>query len=101
MLNNAGNTSHRGDSGLLRGALLLSGFFYYSDEVIFSDKNKDGTRRLKLWFAQGIFDAPQEQQVALEGFLKQAFGDRIHGMYFIQSFHWSSTWKSLCIKLKN
>ena len=101
MLNNKGNTTYRGDIGLFRAALLLSGFFRRSESSIFNDKSKDGTRRLKLWFADGIEDASQEQQWALEGLLREVFGKRILSMYFIECPHWCGGGASLCIKLKD
>lgn len=104
MLNNKGNTTYRGDIGLFRGALMLAGFFSRSECSIFNDNSKDNTtRRLKLWFGDAVFEAPQEQQWALEGFLREAFGDRILSMYFTHDTGWqgrSAGCKSLCIRLK-
>lgn len=102
MLNNAGNTTHRGDIGLFRSALLLAGFFYQSEGTIFNDyRKKEGFRRLKLWFSDGIFGASQEQQKALEGYLRDVFGDRILSMYFTSTPGWLGDNKSLCIRLKD
>jgi hypothetical protein len=95
-----GNTTHRGDNGLFRSALLLSGFFEHSEDTIFNDKSKN-FRRLKLWFADRVFNAPQEQQQALEKLLREAFGDRILCMYFQPSYSRWSQYKSLCIRLKD
>jgi len=95
-----GNTTHRGDAGLFRSALLLAGFFERSECSIFNDKSKN-FRRLKLWFADSVFNAPQEQQQALEKLLREAFGDRILCMYFQPSYaRWQPLW-SLCIRLKD
>lgn len=102
MLNNKGNTTCRGDIGLFRGALLLSGFCDRAETIIFNDDNKDHTtRRLKLWGGDAIFNAPQEQQRELEYWLREAFGDRILCMYFIEGYNWREVFKSLCIKLKD
>ncbi len=91
----------KGDLGLFRAALLLSGFPGRSESSIFNDNSKDHTtRRLKLWFADPVFEASQEQQKALEAHLREAFGARILRMYFIQN---STPYggKSLCIKLQD
>lgn len=101
MLNNKGNTTYRGDTGLFRAALLLSGFFRRSECHIFNDKSQEGWRRLKLWFADGIEEASQEQQWALEGLLREVFGDRILSMYFIECVPWDGSGSSLCIRLKD
>ena len=97
-----GNTTYRGDIGLFRACLMMSGFCVSAGSSIFNDdskaKPKKGTRRLKLWFADSVYEAPQEQQWALEGFLREAFGDRIIKMEFIPG-GWCDDWKSLCIKL--
>ena len=102
-----GNTTYRGDIGLFRSALLLAGFWQASESSIFNDdskaKPKKPTRRLKLWFADSVFGASQEQQWALEGFLREAFGDRIISMNFIEGgTPWAlNNWKSLAIKLRD
>lgn len=102
MLNNAGNTTLRGDIGLFRSALLLAGFFHQSEGSIFNDyRKKEGFRRLKLWFAGSVFEASQEQQKALEGYLREVFGDRILSMYFTSTPCWSAAAYSLCIRLKD
>ena len=84
----------RGDTGLFRAALMLAGFWPKSEGLIFNDKRKDGSRRLKLWVAASVFSASQEQQKVLEQSLREAFGDRIRTMYF-------SNLKGLCIQLKD
>lgn len=97
-----GNTTYRGDNGLFRGALILSGFFNRSEAQIFNDKHKDGSRRLKLWFADAVFEAPQVQQRALEKLLREAFGDRILNMYFTAAQHsWYAKSRALCIQLRD
>ena len=89
----------KGDTGLFRAALLLSGFFPQSECLMFNDNHKAGTRRLKLWFADAVRNAPQEQQKVLEAHLREAFGDRIISMYFNPNFRWIGP--ALCIKLKD
>lgn len=88
------------DIKLFRAALLLSGFFERSECLIFNDK-RNNFRRLKLWFASAVFDAPQKQQKALEQLLRDAFGDRILSMYFIPAERWHGAPWSLCIRLKD
>jgi hypothetical protein len=92
----------KGDLGLFRGALLLSGFFQRSESSMFNDNHKDGSRRLKLWFADAVFDAPQKQQRELEHWLREAFGDRILSMYFTAPrASWYPRSRALCIQLKD
>jgi hypothetical protein len=90
----------RGDTGLFRSALMLAGFFPQAECSIFNDNHKSGGRRLKLWFADSVFKAPQEQQKALEKELRAVFGDRIKTMYFVDAPYWVWCTKSLCIQLK-
>ena len=90
----------RGDTGLFRSALMLAGFFPQAECSIFNDNHKSGGRRLKLWFADSVFKAPQEQQKALAENLREAFGDRIQKMEFIATPTWYGNFKSLCIQLK-
>jgi hypothetical protein len=100
--NNPGNTKHRGDIGLFRSALLLAGFVRESEDSIFNDDSRDHTRRrLKLWSAESIFNASQEDQKVLGGYLREFFGDRIISMYFVPGMHYWHTdaTKSLCIKM--
>ena len=98
--NNPGNTKHRGDIGLFRSALLLAGFMRESEGSIFNDDSKDHTRRrLKLWGGTAVFNASQEDQKVLEGYLREFFGDRIISMYFVPGHYWHMDSKSLCIKM--
>lgn len=88
---------YRGDAGLFRKCLHETGF-KQRYQTIFNDDSKDHTRRrLKLWFGQHVFDAPQAQQKKLERKLKKAFGGRVLAMYFAPAPYGS--W-SLCIKLQ-
>lgn len=87
------------DTGKFRTALLMAGFFRYSEGTIFNDVNKAKTwRRLKLWFADEVFNSSQKQQQVLEKELRQQFGDRILTMYFLEGRRWSPG-KALCIRL--
>ena len=71
----------RGDIGLFRAALLLAGFIESHDCTMFNDDSKaKATRRLKLWFGNGVFNSPKEQQQALAVYLHKAFGERITKM---------------------
>lgn len=90
----------KGDTGALRAALLVTGFLPEAGDPIYSDSHKRGTRRIKLWFADEVFRAPQEQQQALEKELIQRLGNRIQSMYFIDGFLPWVPFKSLCIQLK-
>jgi hypothetical protein len=100
-------TNYRGDTGLFRAALDAAGFKSASDTYdsrhIFNDNSKDHLRRrLKLWFADAVFEAPQKQQRKLERELRARFGDRILAMYFTQSPTWYRYGgHSLCIRLQD
>ena len=50
--------------------------------LVFNDKAKNGTRRLKLWNGSHIFDAPLFAQQELERQLKKQFQGRyLYGMF--------------------
>lgn len=68
---------------------------------LFTQVRKDGTRRLKVWRADRIFNASQETQVALEAELKKAYGDAYMYAYFIPCGPWNGATKSFCIILDN
>lgn len=103
--------SYRGDIGLFRLALKEAGFDQPQYRSIFNDdskaKTKTGIRRLKLWFATDVFDAPQKQQRKLEKSLRELFehtGKEILCMYFVQNstpYGMLGGAKSLCIKLRD
>ncbi len=95
--------SYRGDLGMFRACLLLSGFFERSECNMFNDRSKTrGTRRLKLWFANPVFVASQEQQQVLANLLRDAFGARILSMYFtVHEGGRFGNFESLCIKLQD
>lgn len=93
---------YKGDTGIFRLALREAGFLPQSECLIFNDRRKDGTRRLKLWAANTVFKAPQKQQKALELALRDLFENcfetKILEMYFIETYPWAG--KSLCIVLE-
>lgn len=62
------------DVAKFRRALRAVGFVYRSS--IFNDKRKYG-RRLKLWHADAVLDAPHSTKVKLVGQLQKEFGDRL------------------------
>lgn len=67
--------------------------------VVYNDKHKGGTRRIKLYDGNGVFASPQFAQEELERQLKKQFGSRYLAGQFIES---ASRWivgKSLCIYL--
>ena len=59
----------RGDIGLFRAALKRAGFV--ADGMMFNDDSKANpkkpTRRLKMWFADTVFEAPQYRLVSTIG----------------------------------
>lgn len=56
---------------------------YGFSRMTFTQLRKNGTRRVKLWFARDVFDAPRRKQLKLERELKASYGDRYLGGYFI------------------
>lgn len=68
----------KGDTGLLRGCLLLAGFMPEADDDIFNDAKSFGKpgRRLKLWYADQMLGCPGTARGALMRYVKKAFGDR-------------------------
>lgn len=90
------------DIKLFREAFKAAGFVQVDRYVpqVFNDKHKDGTtRRLKLWFADRVFDAPQFAQEELERQLSLKFGDRYLFGQFIPSSSWCNAGKALVIYL--
>lgn len=88
---------YRGDAGRFRRALWECGWFKHAKDMVFHDKRRNWSR-IKLWFANSIYEASQMQQEALEAELRKEFGDRIIKMGFIK--HWTDD-KSFCIWLRN
>ncbi len=90
----------RGDTAKFRKALVAADFTGRAGSCIFNDKRKaSGIRRLKLWNADAVNAAPQKHQKLLEKKLREQFGDRIIGMYFVRSNIYYLA--SLCIRLRD
>ena len=96
----------RGDSGRFRKCLHAAGFNQLAGDKqyprsvgsIFSDALKDG-RRLKLWFARSVFDAPQNKQQHLNQLLQKEFGKRFRSAKFIRGCYWRLESRSLVVYL--
>jgi hypothetical protein len=103
----ANQVRYAGDTGKFRKALAEAGFDSFGTfgqlRGMFNDVAKSrATRRIKLWFAGDVFDAPQTQQRKLEHNLKNEFGTRYLGGQFVQCSYWYGSQeksKSLCIRL--
>lgn len=66
----------------------------------FTHLRKDGSRRVKLWFARDVFDSSEEQQRKLEQRLKVNYGEAYMGGYFIEGARsGSGSSRSLCVVL--
>jgi hypothetical protein len=87
----------QGDTKLFHNAFKAAGFRpapMADPIVVFNDKHKSGeTRRLKLLDGDGVFQAPQFIQEALEQSLKNVFGDRYLGGQFIARTQWWAWWR--------
>jgi hypothetical protein len=91
----------QGDTKLFRKSFIEAGFRPYPGyaSLVFNDKHKSGeSRRLKLWHGDGVFEAPQFAQEALEERFKANFGERYLGGQFIEA-HPRIADKSLVIYL--
>jgi hypothetical protein len=88
-------------AGKLRMALDKAGYATVYGWEIFTHLRKDGTRRVKLWRADKVFDSTQEQQQKLEKILKEIYGSSYQGGYFIECGPWNGARKSFCIILKD
>jgi len=90
----------RGDSGMVRQALLDAGF--ECDGTMFNDNSSDyATRRIKIWFANYIVFAPlyKQERLALE--LRNRFGKRLLKMESIVKPQRCGGGRSLIIRLSN
>jgi len=88
------------DTKKFRQAMKDAGFQqrYSWVPVVFNDKSKNGTRRLKLWNGNHIFAAPWFVQVELERQLKKQFQERyLYGMFIAAT--WRLGGKSFIVKL--
>jgi hypothetical protein len=95
---------YKGDTGAIRKCLAKAGFTGWraSDpgSQMFNDVSKSrATRRIKLWFAQDVFDAADKEQRKLERALKAEFGTRYLGGHFVDAGYQYYHAKSLCIRL--
>lgn len=70
---------YRGDIGKLRKALFQAG--WDPTRRIFLDARQGNQHRLKIYYADDIVDASQEQQRVLRDAVEAQFGKRIVGMY--------------------
>jgi hypothetical protein len=100
----AGQVRYAGDTGAVRKCLAKAGFPGWNPgdlgSAMFNDVAKSrATRRIKLWFASDVFDAPQKQQKRLERELKKEFGTRYLGGRFVNAGYQHYHAKSLCIRL--
>lgn len=93
---------YRGDKGSFRMALMNAGFERHAEQgMIFNDVAKvRGYRRLKLWIAGKIQEAPQAQQEKLVAELKKEFGDRFISVYLTQTPRFMGPSWSLCVRVK-
>ena len=91
---------YKGDKGKFRKALKAAGF-NCDDRCMFNDRRKDGTRRLKLWSADRVNDAPMWRQHLLHAYLLKEFGRRYVNGYFVKGAYWTRDWASLCIVLRD
>lgn len=57
---------------------------YGYTRMTFTYARKNGTRKIKLWLANDVFDAPRAQQVRLEQHLRENYGDKYIGGYFVR-----------------
>lgn len=86
--------------GTLRLALLLAGRYVPNSREFYTQVRKDGTRRVKCWRADHIFNSTQKEQRRLEYCLNMVYGDRYKGGYFIKGPRWAGAEYSFCIILK-
>jgi hypothetical protein len=66
----------------------------------FTHLRKDGNRRMKLWFANDVFEASRFRQGMLEAALKYNYGGSYLGGYFVRGARAGTCGKSFCIVLK-
>lgn len=62
-------------------------------------RKRTGHRRVKLWFANDVWEAPREKQLKLEAALKKHYGAKYLGGYFINGAGDGLYGKSFCIVL--
>ena len=98
----AGQTRYIGDTGAVRKCLAKAGLndtSFGGLRLMYNDVTKNrSTRRIKLWFADDVFDATGKQQRKLDRALKAEFGTRYLGGHFIATGRPYDS-KSFCVKL--
>ena len=87
--------------GKMRYALALADFDSYSTYRFFTQVRKDGTRRVKLWMSDAVFESSQKKQNFLEFCLKMIYGARYKGGYFMRNPFTGYAMTSFCIILEN
>jgi hypothetical protein len=87
--------------GKMRYALALADYESPPTYRFFTHVRKDGTRRVKFWMADRVFDSSQKQQQMLESCLKFAYGTRYKGGYFMKNPFHGYNKTSFCIILEN
>lgn len=93
---------YKGDTGRFRKALRDCGWTEHADSSVFHDKRKSWSR-IKLWFANQIYEATQAEQETLEAAIRKEFGDRVIKMGFTEGMPWANgdCQKQLCVWLKH
>lgn len=67
----------------------------------FTNTRQNGTRRVKLWFGNDVFEAGRRKQMALERRLKANYGDQYLSGYFVKGAQQWPITRSFCVVLKN
>lgn len=88
----------RGNLGLVRQC--LAGCNYRTDKIMYNTLRKDGTRRLKIWDADYIFNSPESKKAILWDSFAHAFGDRFVKAMFHQNPEYLGGWH-LAITVKD
>ncbi len=76
--------AYKDDCGKLRKAMARAGIDTRVTTIFDDIVPGACKRKLELWFAQNVWDAPAKQQWALHDNLHKQFGKRILAMYFIR-----------------
>lgn len=87
--------------GKMRYALARAGYNVPNSWRFFTQVRKDGTRRVKLWLSDSVFESSQRDQKFLEYCLTMVYGARYKGGYFIKNPCPRGSVTSFCIILKN
>lgn len=89
----------RGDIGIVRKC--LNGCNYPSDQIIYNNLRKDGTRRIKIWVAGSIKNSSEAKQGILWHTLGQAFGEKFISAQYLPNPPWWIGSHNLTIILKS